>query len=184
MPSATQSVASARTRWGLPISRSRVRPLNVYGESKARAEALVLDRHPEALVVRTSAFFGPWDQHNFVSIALGALRNGEAFRAAHDMTVSPTYVPDLVHACLDLLIDRESGIWHLTNDGEVTWAEFARRAAALSQVDASGLQPCDDRDATLPARRPRYSALGSHRAFPMPTLDDALARYVRQASQH
>lgn len=160
------------------------RPLNVYGESKARAEALVLDRHPDSLVVRTSSFFGPWDQHNFVSIALRALRSGEPFFAAQDMTVSPTYVPDLVHACLDLLIDRESGIWHLTNDGEITWADLARRAAALSQVDASALQACGNQHATLPARRPRYSALGSRRAFPMPTLDDALARYVQQATRH
>jgi dTDP-4-dehydrorhamnose reductase len=154
------------------------RPLNVYGESKARAEALVLDRHPEALVVRTSSFFGPWDRHNFVTLALGALRCGEAFHAAHDMTVSPTYVPDLVHACLDLLIDRESGIWHLANDGEVTWAELARRAAALSNVDTHRLNEFSSRSASSAALRPRYSALGSRRAFPMPTLDDALARYV------
>jgi dTDP-4-dehydrorhamnose reductase len=160
------------------------RPLNVYGESKARAEALVLDRHPDALVVRTSSFFGPWDRYNFVSIALDALRRGESFDAANDVTVSPTYVPDLVHACLDLLIDRESGIWHLTNDGEVTWADLARRAAELSSVDASRLQSFSSARESRPARRPRYSALGSRRAFPMPTLDDALARYVRQASSH
>ena len=95
-------------------------------------------------------------------------------------TVSPTYVPDLVHACLDLLIDRESGIWHLTNEGEITWADLARRAAELASVDASRLQVCTDHRAHLAARRPRYSALRSGRAFPMPTLDDALGRYVSQ----
>jgi dTDP-4-dehydrorhamnose reductase len=160
------------------------RPLNVYGESKARAEALVLDHHPDALVVRTSSFFGPWDRYNFVGIALETLRRGETFQAAHDMTVSPTYVPDLVHACLDLLIDRESGIWHLTNEGEVTWADFARRAAELSSVDARGIERLSSELATRAPRRPRYTALGSRRAFPMPTLDDALARYVRQATPH
>jgi dTDP-4-dehydrorhamnose reductase len=49
-------------------------------------------------------------------------------------------------------------------------------------VDASRLQATHDHHSRLPARRPRYSALGSHRAFPMPTLDDALQRYVRQAA--
>ena len=91
------------------VENDAVSPLNVYGRSKARSEALVLDRYPDALVVRTSAFFSPWDEHNFVTSALRALRAGQSFPAAQDMTVSPTYVPDLVDACLDLLIDRESG---------------------------------------------------------------------------
>jgi dTDP-4-dehydrorhamnose reductase len=35
--------------------------------------------------------------------------------------MSPTYVPDLVNAALDLLVDEEKGIWHLCNDGLVSW---------------------------------------------------------------
>ncbi len=166
------------------VETDAIRPLNVYGESKARAERMVLDRHPGALVVRTSSFFGPWDEHNFITLALRALHRGEAFQAAGDMTVSPTYVPDLVNACLDLLIDRERGIWHLTNAGEVTWADLALRAAELARVDASRLEACSDHRARLPALRPRYSALSSGRAFPMPTLADALGRYVAQARLH
>jgi dTDP-4-dehydrorhamnose reductase len=164
------------------VETDSIRPLNVYGESKARAEKLVLDRHPESLVVRTSSFFGPWDEHNFITLALRTLGRGESFLAAEDMTVSPTYVPDLVNACLDLLIDREAGIWHLTNDGEVTWAALARQAAELADVDASRLEVCSDHRSRLAARRPRYSALTSGRSFPMPTLTDALGRYMRQAS--
>lgn len=166
------------------IETDAIRPLNVYGRSKARAERLVLDAHPSALVVRTSSFFGPWDEHNFITVALRTLGRGEPFRASRDMTVSPTYVPDLVNACLDLLIDREAGIWHLTNQDAVTWADLALRAAGLARVDASRLEACNDHRDHLPAPRPRYSALSSHRAFPMPTLADALGRYVQQASLH
>ncbi|WP_133501294.1 dTDP-4-dehydrorhamnose reductase [Cognatilysobacter terrigena] len=164
------------------VETDSTRPLNVYGESKARAEKLVLDANPDALVVRTSSFFGPWDAHNFITVALGALRRGDAFHAAGDVTVSPTYVPDLVHACIDLLIDRESGIWHLTNEGEITWADLALRAAEFAGVDASRLEIIRDQHAQLPARRPRYSALSSRRAFPLPSLDDALGRYVRDST--
>jgi dTDP-4-dehydrorhamnose reductase len=157
----------------------RVSPLSVYGRSKAQAEKLVLDRYPEALVVRTSAFFSPWDDHNFVSSALRALRAGEAFFAAENITISPTYVPDLVDACLDLLIDRESGIWHLTNGDAVTWVELASRAARMARVDSSELRPSiEEATNQLAARRPRYSALGSERSFSMPSLDDALGRYL------
>lgn len=166
------------------VETDAIRPINVYGRSKARAEELVLDHHPGALVVRTSSFFGPWDEHNFITIALRTLRNGDEFHVAQDMTVSPTYVPDLVNACLDLLIDREAGIWHLTNEGEVTWADLARQAAKLASVDTSRLASHDGMQLNLRAPRPRYSALGSHRAYPMPSLDNALERYVAQATRH
>ncbi|HEY4529946.1 MAG TPA: sugar nucleotide-binding protein [Luteimonas sp.] len=160
------------------LEDAAVSPLNVYGQSKARAEGLVLDRHPGALVVRTSAFFGPWDRYNFIICALRALQQGEPFAAATDVTVSPTYVPDLVHACLDLLVDGESGLWHLTNGQAVTWAELALRAARVAGTDARSLRPCHSDGLGWVARRPRYSALGTSRAFAMPPLDDALARCV------
>jgi dTDP-4-dehydrorhamnose reductase len=164
------------------VESDAIAPLNVYGRSKADAESLVLARWPRALVIRTSAFFGPWDAHNFVTRALETLRRGERFRAARDLVVSPTYVPDLVHAALDLLVDGERGIWHLANPGEVSWHELARLAAAAARVDRSGLVPVSTaRDGAL-AARPRYSALGSERAFAMPTLDDAIARYVAASS--
>ena len=41
---------------------------------------------------------------------------------ADDVVISPTYVPDLTHAALDLLIDGEGGLWHLANQGAVSWA--------------------------------------------------------------
>lgn len=155
-----------------------VSPLSVYGRSKARSESMVLERNPEALLVRTSAFFSPWDEHNFVTMALRALSTGNEFTAAADMTISPTFVPDLVDACLDLLIDRATGIWHLTNGDAVTWAELASRAAQLGGVDAHTLRACNEQRRLLPAQRPAYSVLGSARAFAMPPLNDALSRYL------
>ena len=157
-----------------------VAPLNVYGRSKAEAEELVLDRNARALVVRTSAFFGPWDRYNYISVLLRELREGRPFRAADDMVVSPTYVPDLVNACLDLLIDEESGIWHVANNGAVTWAELALRAAELARADASRIEACASGELGLTARRPAFSALGTARTPLLPSLDDALGRYIRE----
>jgi dTDP-4-dehydrorhamnose reductase len=159
----------------------RTEPLNVYGESKAHAEERVLAVNPEALVVRTSAFFGPWDQHNFVTIALRSIAAGQAFAAADDTVVSPTYLPDLADACLDLLIDGERGIWHLTNSGAVTWAELARRAAHLAGLDPVLVEGCSMERFRLAARRPRYSALISRRGTLLPPLDNALHRYIHEA---
>jgi dTDP-4-dehydrorhamnose reductase len=155
-------------------------PLNVYGQSKAEAERRVLAAHPAALVVRASAFFGPWDEYNFVAAALRALAAGRRFAAASDSIVSPTYVPDLVNACLDLLIDGERGLWHLANQGAVSWAELARLAARLHGLDENLIDARPARSFDLAAPRPTNSALTSVRGALLPPLEDALARYSRE----
>jgi dTDP-4-dehydrorhamnose reductase len=165
------------------LESSTVAPLNVYGRSKVEAEQRVLDKHPGALVVRTSAFFGPWDRHNFVTLALQALERGEPFTAASDLTVSPTYVPDLVHACLDLAIDGECGIWHLANAGGVTWAGLALKAAEAAGVDASRLDARPASACGFAAARPGYAAMSSERGILLPALDNALARYLELRKQ-
>jgi len=156
-----------------------VAPLNNYGKSKAEAEKRVLDRHSDSIVIRTSSFFGPWDNHNFVTLALRELTRGRPFLAARDLTVSPTYVPDLVHACLDLLIDGENGIWHLTNGRALTWAELALAATDVAGVDASRLEACSSNELNHTAMRPVYSALSSERAILLPPLNSALERYIK-----
>ena len=158
-------------------------PLGVYGRSKLEAEQRVLDADPQALVIRTSSFFGPWDQHNFVTQALNALDVGLPFQAARDVTVSPTYVPDLVNVSLDLLIDRERGIWHLTNGEAVSWLELARRACAAAGVSSERLQEVSVEECGYAARRPGYSALSSERGLLLPSLDDALKRYVEAVQE-
>ncbi|WP_308622153.1 sugar nucleotide-binding protein [Massilia sp. Se16.2.3] len=160
------------------VESDPVTPLNVYGRSKAESETAVLAAHPGALVVRTSAFFGPWDRHNFVKLALDALERGERFAAANDMTVSPTYVPDLVHTCLDLAIDRECGVWHLNNVGSVTWYELARMAAEKAGIDAAKLVAQTASEIGMAAARPAYSVLHSERAILLPRLENALERFI------
>jgi dTDP-4-dehydrorhamnose reductase len=156
------------------VESDRPNPLGAYGRSKADAEAAVLARLPGALVVRTSAFFGPWDRHNFVARVLDTLRRGEPFPAVSDQIVSPTYVPDLVHVCLDFLQDGERGLWHLANRGSRSWAELAGETARLAGLDESLIIPCMRE--TWPASRPCYSVLGSERGWPLPAVEDALKR--------
>ena len=162
------------------VESSQTAPLNVYGQSKAEAERLVLAAWPAALVVRASAFFGPWDEYNFITVALRAMAAGRAFTAADDALVSPTYVPDLVHTGLDLLIDGERGIWHLANAGAVTWADLARRVARSAGLDPQLVEARPTESLRLAARRPRYSVLGSERGVLLPPLESALARYLRE----
>jgi dTDP-4-dehydrorhamnose reductase len=162
------------------VETDDVSPINVYGRSKAEGEQAVLGRTSNALVIRTSSFFGPWDQFNFVHHALGALDAGQAFAAPGDLIITPTYVPDLVDTCLNLIVDGECGVWHLTNGRAVSWIELARMAATRAGLDPSGLQENTSADCHYAAPRPTYSALDSDRAILLPTLDDALGRFLAQ----
>lgn len=162
------------------VESDRPQPLNAYGRGKHEAERRMLEACPGALVIRTAAFFGPWDAHNFVTVGLDSLRRDGPWVAACDQVVSPTYVPDLVHAALDLLIDGESGVWHLANGGAVSWAEFAAMAAGAAGLDAGRVHSLRDAALNQRARRPRYSALASERGRVMPPLEDALRRYLEE----
>jgi dTDP-4-dehydrorhamnose reductase len=108
----------------------KVSPLNIYGSSKATAETNILLANPSAPVVRTSAFLGPCDKFNFIYNTINTLKNNQQVHAPADVCISPTYVPDLVPTALDLLIDNEAGIMHITNDDAVTWLQFAKKIAA------------------------------------------------------
>ena len=96
--------------------------------------------------------------------------------------MSPTYVVDLVNASLDLLIDQESGIWHLSNTGAVTWAAFAERLADLMGLCAEFVDTVPTQMLGYIARRPRYAALASERGAVMPPLEDALIRYLQDTT--
>lgn len=157
-------------------------PLNRYGCSKAKAERQIVAISPSALIVRSGPLFSAWDDRNFLMRALRALRDKCVFRAADDLVVSPTYVPDLVQVSLDLLTDFESGLWHLANEGQITWLELAEQLARTADVPARSLRRCVMEDFQLPARRPRFSALSSERGILLPKLEDALQRFVLEAN--
>jgi dTDP-4-dehydrorhamnose reductase len=141
------------------------------------AEKLILQKNERALIVRTSSFFGPWDAANFITTTLAALREDRPVKAAADVYITPTYVPDLVHASLDLLLDGEEGIIHVTNGEVVSWAELAKKAALMAGYDTGLIREVAHQHVGWKAKRPLYSALQSEKGIIMPGLDDALERF-------
>lgn len=155
-----------------------VAPLNIYGMSKARAEEKVLAANTNALIIRTSNFFAPFDGSSFVSQTLENLRESQPVFAASDLLVSPTYVPDLVNESLDLLLDNEQGIYHLANEGSITWADLATRLAFMAGLDAALVKPIPINNLHLRAQRPKNMVLKSEKGIVLPNIDDALQRYL------
>jgi dTDP-4-dehydrorhamnose reductase len=152
-------------------------PVNVYGRSKAEGERRVLASGARVLVVRTATCFSPDDANKFAMRLLLDLQHGKSPRAVVDRFMSPTYLPDLVDATLDLLIDGELGIWHLSNPGRVSWLELSRLLA-----EAAGYDP--DRIIEIPATErwrapmPPDVTLGSTRGSQLSEVKPAVERFV------
>ena len=162
------------------IEVDSVKPLNIYGQSKACGELLVLKNYPSALIIRTSAFFGPWDKYNFAFQILNSLKEKQHCTVVKDVIVSPTYIPDLVDKALDLLIDGEMGIWHLTNDGMLTWYDFAEQVASRGGYQNKNIVSCLQQEMEWKAKRPTYSVLQSNKGIKLPSLHHAIERFFEE----
>ncbi len=159
-----------------------VHPLNTYGRSKAMAEKKVMEIYPNAIIARTSAFFGPWDEHNFITNTIRCLKNNIPVEAANDIFISPTYVPHLVNACLDLLIDKQTGIWHLANEGKISWAQLAKYIAVKMNLSEELVLEKPASLLNYKAKRPVNSVLRSEKGISLPTLKKAIGQYLQEVT--
>jgi dTDP-4-dehydrorhamnose reductase len=114
-----------------------VGPQSAYGRSKLLGEQLLQRDAPDRwLIIRTAWLYGPGGA-NFPQAILNAARAGKPLTVVDDQVGSPTFTFDLAAATLEL-IDRgaPSGIWHVVNDGQTTWYDFA--AAILEEFHIGG----------------------------------------------
>jgi dTDP-4-dehydrorhamnose reductase len=156
-------------------------PLSAYGRSKAEMERGLAELPGAHLVVRAAAFFGP-DAPDFAHAVVESLAAGRPFAAAEDQIVTPTHIPDLVDAALDLLIDGADGVWHLTHGEAMSWAEFARAVARASGLDASLVRGVPGATLDQPAPRPVFAALGTEKGGRLRSFDQALGRFAAERS--
>jgi dTDP-4-dehydrorhamnose reductase len=82
-----------------------------------------------------------------------------------------------VQGSLDLLVDGEQGVWHLANEGEISWYALACLAAETAGLRPERVRPGTPQELGWVAPRPKYSALGSERGHLLPRLESAVERY-------
>jgi dTDP-4-dehydrorhamnose reductase len=162
------------------VESDKVNPRTVYGLTKAEAEQRVLAAAEKVLLVRTSAFFSPWDEDNFLHRATLELQQGRRVVVPAGERVSPTYLPDLVRNTLDLLIDEAWGLWHLANDGVISWRQLGQWIAAELKLPKHLVV---EEPTWIAPQVPRCLALKSERGDLMPKLDSALERYLEAARE-
>jgi dTDP-4-dehydrorhamnose reductase len=137
-------------------------PVNYYGYSKWLGEKLALENNERTIIIRTSWLYSPYG-NNFVKTMLRLMKEREELSVVNDQTGSPTYAADLADAILRMVVSLEEGnthygIYHLSNEGVISWYDFA-----IAIRDASGLTckilPVPSSQYPTAAKRPSYSVL-------------------------
>lgn len=134
-----------------------VRPLCVYGRTKADGEQRIRAIHADHLIVRTSWLFSGYGR-NFVKTILRLCAEREELRVVDDQLGSPTYARDLAGALVALAGSDLTGTHHYCNAGTCSWHAFASAIAEMSGATVRVI-PIRSAELSRPARRPAYSVL-------------------------
>jgi len=174
-------------------------PLSAYGRSKLAGEQAILQSGlKHYFILRTGWLYGP-GRDNFVETILRLGAERDELRVVSDQRGSPTYSADLADAMLRLLEVEQTGtqsrqaaigygIYHVSNEGECSWYEFANAILAEAghhglAIKARDVRPITTEEYPLPATRPKYSVLSKRKyvrqtSHSLPNWRDGLARYM------
>lgn len=134
-------------------------PINTYGRSKLLGEQLCMREDADAIIIRTAWVYSSFG-HNFVKTMMRLMNERNELNVVDDQIGSPTYAADLAKAILDIISSGkwESGIYHYSNEGKISWYEFAM---AIKEITGSKavIHPIETAQYPTPARRPKFSLL-------------------------
>ena len=160
-------------------------PLNVYGASKLLGEQYVQEQLHRYFIVRTSWLIGTQGK-NFVRTILRLSEDHDTLNVVDDQTGSPTMTADLAPVLCGLICTEHYGIYHVTNEGTCTWADFAEEICRLKNRNTTIVRVTSESYGAK-ARRPRNSVLSKSSMDAaglsrLPHWKDALAQYLRDQS--
>jgi len=144
----------------LPLSEnSNTNPMNEYGRSKLKGEQVCLKNDTNSIIIRTSWLYSSFGK-NFVKTMIELMKKNNSIKVVNDQMGSPTYAYDLAKVILKIIMNykTESGLFHYSNEGEISWFEFARSIRELYKLDCEIIGVSSKEFKTL-AKRPQYSLL-------------------------
>lgn len=143
-------------------------PRSVYGATKLAGEQ---EAGEEATVVRTSWLCGRHGS-NMVTTVLRLASEDGPMRFVDDQRGSPSFTTDVAAVIERLCADRRPGLYHVTNQGEASWYEFAREIMTAAGHDPDRVAPITTAELQppRPAARPANSVL-ENRALALSGLD-------------
>ena len=144
----------------VPLSENSItNPVNEYGRSKLKGEIVCLKNDPNSIVIRTSWLYSSFGK-NFVKTMIDLMKKNNSVKVVNDQIGSPTYAFDLAKVILKIIVNykTESGLFHYSNKGEISWFEFARSIRELYNLDCEIIGVSSKEFKTI-AKRPKYSLL-------------------------
>ncbi|QIK70913.1 dTDP-4-dehydrorhamnose reductase [Erysipelothrix sp. HDW6C] len=158
-------------------------PVNWYGQTKLDGEKIVQSLLDEYFIVRISWVFGH-NGNNFVKTMLRLAQTRDEISVVSDQVGSPTNTADLSIFLVSLMKTNEYGIYHATNEGVCTWAEFATEIFAQSNISCR-VVPIKTEDYPTKAVRPLNSRLSKDKLRvagfdALPHWKDSLRNYLTQ----
>ena len=169
------------------IETDSVHPLNIYAESKIRAEEYVKRFLPESLTVRVQWLYGEHGK-NFASQMIYDItyKNiSKQYYLIEDRVGTPNDVKNIAQGIKVLLEKDIKGIVHLSCEGECSWVEFGKTIFAMNHIEpfSQYMHVFKEINAQRVAKRPPYSKLSSVRLqaelnFKMPFWEDSLQRTI------
>lgn len=159
-------------------------PINTYGASKLMGEQLCMKEDADAIIIRTAWVYSSFG-HNFVKTMMRLMNERNELNVVNDQIGSPTYAADLAKAILDIISSGkwESGIYHYSNEGKISWFEFAQAIKELAGSKAI-IHPILTAEYPTPARRPKFSLLNKDKIrtvyqLEIPVWKDSLAKCIQ-----
>ena len=170
------------------------KPLNVYGQTKLEGELAVSGNLEKYFIVRIAWVFGK-NGKNFIKTMLNVAKTHDKLTVVSDQIGTPTYTLDLSRLLVDMVETEKYGYYHATNEGGfISWYDFTkeifRQAAAMGRTEYS-----EEKVTVTPVTTAEYGISKAKRPFnsrldksklvengfkPLPTWQDALARYLRE----
>lgn len=147
------------------VEEDEVGPISVYGRTKLAGELAVLDTMDRCFIVRTAWLYG-YVGHNFVKTMLALAGSHEQVTVVDDQIGNPTSANDLAYEILKLALTDDYGVYHITNEGTCSWADFAEAIMDKAQTGCA-VKHCttDEYKQMNPeaADRPAFSSLDNQR---------------------
>lgn len=156
-------------------------PINVYGKTKLLGEQVVQRILDKYFIVRISWVFGEHG-NNFVKTMLKLGKNRKELNVVADQYGSPTYTADLSSLLVEMIKTDKYGIYHATNEGVCTWAEFAEEIFKIAKLDVK-VNHITTAEYPTRAKRPMNSRLSKktlkdNNFKVLENFKDAIDRYI------
>lgn len=161
-------------------------PIGHYGRTKYEGEEIVKQLLEEWFIVRISWVFGI-NGNNFVKTMLRLAETRNELNVVGDQFGSPTYTSDLAKLLIEMIRTDKYGIYHASNEGFCSWADFAQEIFRQANIEVKVNSILTEEYPTR-AVRPKNSRMSKQNLLdngfnPLPKWQDAVDRYLKELTQ-